>query len=477
MASKTVLALDFGTSSIKSGIIDSRGELLWTESKVFPQVPDYDNWETNQWIYCLEQLFTSLAKSVRRGEIGIPDAVSISGNGPTLVAMGANYADRRQASWPVLLWMKAPDERVSGHESFYLPKINWMRHHHPAEYQSVRRFMSGPEYIAWVLSGSEATITPHDDFTPYIWTRKAIRDYGLDDNAFPPFVNAGEVMGRIDRRGAEISGLPEGIPVVAAGSDFLMSLLGTGVIEDGLTCDRAGTSEGINYCSDRKVNSEHLRVLPHAVPGKFNVAGILASTGRMFEWFRSFSHQREISYMEMMQRIVAADSRQAAPWFFPSVQSGHSWDFKGGMFAGLQPEHSSADLGRAVVNAIGFSIRSALEYLDDAGCTVSIMRSCGGQAKNGLWCQMKSDITGVPIEVPMIKDAELTGCAAMGFHGIGAFTGIEEAVGELVHIESRFEPDTARIDEYRSNFLAWKESYAYIREAARHLPGLTGPVE
>jgi sugar (pentulose or hexulose) kinase len=90
---------------------------------------------------------------------------------------------------------------------------------------------------------------------------------------------------------------------------------------------------------------------------------------------------------------------------------------------------------------------------------------------------MKSDITGVPIEVPMIKDAELTGCAAMGFHGIGAFTGIEEAVGELVHIESRFEPDTARIDEYRSNFLAWKESYAYIREAARHLPGLTGPVE
>ncbi len=473
MSGKTVLCLDFGTSSVKAGIIDSGGGLLWTGNQVFPRVPDYNNWETNQWLYALEQLFSDLSAVRRNGELEHPDAVVVSGNGPTIAVLGENYADRRLFSWPVLLWMKAPDLRVAGHKSFYLPKINWYRSTESDDFARARRFLSGPEYISWVLSGEEFTVTPHDEFTPFIWNDESIEAYGLNADLFPPFASVGQAVGKIDRRGSEISGLPEGLPLYAGGSDFLMSLLGTGVIEPGLTCDRAGTSEGINYCSDKAVENESLRTLPHIIPGRYNVAGILSSTGRMFEWFRTFSHQREISYHEMMERIEAVRSKGPSPYFFPSVHQGNSWDFKGGMFAGLQPEHSSADLGRAVVNAIGYSIRSALEYLRDSSCTVHSMRSCGGQAKNALWCQMKADISGVAIEVPLIKDAELSGCAAVGFYGMGEFSSISEAVGSLVRIESRYEPRAEEVEFHQRNFLAWKESYAYIREAARHLPHLT----
>jgi xylulokinase len=451
MQSPSVLTLDFGTSSVKAGVINAGGVLLWSGSQVFPQVPDYDAWETNQWIYALEQLFSQLKRRYAEG-LQFPDAVVISGNGPTLVALGSEYRDRRLASWPVLLWMKAPDRRIEGQPSFYLPKVNWMRLENARQFDSAERFISGPEYIAWLISGSEGTISPHDEFTPYIWDSPGLEAYGLDPERFPPMINVGEVMGEVDKQGRELSGLPLGTPVIAGGSDFLMSLLGTGVIEPGLTCDRAGTSEGINYCSAVPVISPELRTLPHIIPGKYNVAGILASTGRMFEWFRSFSHQREISYMEMMQRISDSDRTDSAPWFFPSVHQGRVWDFNGGVFAGLQPDHNSADLGRAVVNAIGFSIRSALEYLDDSGCTVDSMRSCGGQAKNALWCQMKADITGVNIEVPVIKDAELTGCAVLGFVGLGIYADIPSAVRSLVTMESRYEPDPSQAGDVSPQF-------------------------
>lgn len=467
---RCILSLDFGTSSVKAGLIDETGTLLWSDQQVFPQVPNYENWETNQWLYSLEKLFAVLGRNIADGEIPHPDAVVVSGNGPTLVALGENYPDRRLSSWPVLLWMTAPDLRIGGEQSFYLPKVNWLKHHNPGFLAKTRRFISGPEYISWLLSGEEVSITPHDGFTGFLWNDAGLAAYGLSPDLFPPFVEVGASVGKIDRRGADMSWLKEGTPLFAGGSDFLMSLLGTGVIEPGLTCDRAGTSEGINYCSDREVLSPELRTLPHIISGYYNVAGILSSTGRMFEWFRSFSHQREISYMEMMKRIDAADGGQSAPWFFPSMHRDSSWDFKGGIFTGLQPEHSSAQLGRAVVNAIGFSIRSALEYLDHEGCTVDVMRSCGGQAKNELWCQMKADIAGTSIEVPVIKDAELTGGAVLGFYGLGLHDEISSSARELVRIEKRFDPGEERREEYRQKYLAWKESYEYIRQAAEHLP-------
>lgn len=472
-----IFALDFGTSSLKAGLIDPGGKMLWSSSRVFPQVPDYQNWHSNQWLFTLEQVFSEFSRDREKLNLDYPEGVVVSGNGPTMVLLGKDYRRQRRGNWPVLLWMTSPDQTLDGELSFYLPKLNFVSSSHPELMEETEKVMSGPEYISWVLSGSEHTISPHIEFQPFIWTADSIRNYGFSPDLFPPIVQPGTVSGEVDAVGSAITGLPTGTPVISGGSDFFMSLLGTGVIEDGLVCDRAGTSEGINYCSSRKVENPHLRTLPHIIEGKYNVAGILSSTGRMFEWFRTFSHQRSTSYREMMEAISRVSLDAPAPWFFPSVHQGSSWDFKGGIFAGLQPEHSSAELGRAVVHAIGFSIRSALEYLSADNCTVHEMRSCGGQAKNPLWCQMKADITGVRILVPSIKDAELSGCAVLGYIALGRFSGIPDAVDGLVTIEQVYEPDQTRSRQYGKKYIAWRESYEYIQEAAVHLPYLQNESE
>ena len=476
-----VLALDFGTSSLKAGLIDLNGKLLWSGHSVFPQVPSYQNWTTKQWLSSMEKIFAQLRAFLQTPDQNsdqtsnpnpafnqnanrrrnVPDALVISGNGPTLVTLGEHYRDQRQTSWPVLLWMTANDHALEGEKSWYLPKIHWQREHNLASFNQAKCFMPTAEYISWVLTGVESVISPNAQFSEYIWTEDSLRAYELSPALFPSFISPGQLIGNLDKIGASISGLPPGLPIIAGGSDFLMSLIGTGVLEDGLCCDRAGTSEGINYCSATPATSEELLVMPHFKPKYYNVAGILAGTGRMFEWFRSISHQQNISYIDMMKRIVAVTESQ--PLFFPSLHKGSRWEFSGGMLTGLQPDHDSAILGRAVVVAIGFSIKATLASLERAGYPVRVMRSCGGQAKNDLWCQMKADISSVSIEIPEIEDAELTGSAILGFVGLGCVSSVDEGARLLVRIKKRFDPEPE--NRYHSQYRAWMKSYEYMREA------------
>lgn len=470
----TVLSIDFGTSSVKAGLIDHQGRLVWSSGSVFPQIPSYENWQTNQWLYSLEQIFGDFSDARNNRAVPHPDAIAVSGNGPTLVALGSDFQQGRRANWPVLLWMNAPDLSIPGNPSFYLPKVHYERQHNPQRYEATTCYISGPEYISWLLSGELCTISPSEEFTRYIWDESQFLAYDLSPGLFPDVIGLGKVIGSIDRTGSRLSGLLEGTPVVSAGSDFLMSLLGTAAVSPGVTCDRAGTSEGINCCIEQPINHPALRVLPHAIEGLYNAGGILSSTGRMFEWFRTITHQRETSYQQMMQGIREVRPEVSGPWFYPTLQADQCWDFKGGMFSELQPEHNSAHLGRAVVEAIGFSIRANIEYLEESGCSINSMRSCGGQAKNDSWCQMKADITGTTIEVPVIRDAELCGCASMGFLGLGMFSNSVQASVELVTIEKRYEPDMETSDILRSKYLAWRSSYDYIRNAASHLSGSAG---
>jgi xylulokinase len=271
----------------------------------------------------------------------------------------------------------------------------------------------------------------------------------------------------VDRRGAELFGIPAGVPVVSGGPDFLMSLLGTATTAPGRTCDRAGTSEGINHCTDKSVASPLVRCLPHIVPGLYNVAGVLSSTGRIFEWFRRISRQRSVGYERMLSDIVAAGFDHE-PYFFPSVHEGAAWEFSKGLFVGLRSDHGTAQMGRGVVYSIGYAVRQSITSLHDAGCDVSELRACGGQAKNAVWNQMKADITGLPISVPAVVDAELLGCYCCARVGLGDYDDIVAASDRHVRLEHRYEPDPARSGEFTEGYERYLGTYQRYVTAIRN---------
>ena len=455
VAQRTYLVLDIGTSSLKGAVMSSHGEQLSSiRQRIMGPSEKTADFRSSRWTDALRRAVPRLSRGYHI------DAVVLSGNGPTVVAVD----DAGEPVGDPLLWLDGRSESIPGNTSFYLGKIAWFERH-AAAVDRVRWYLPFPEYLIHWLTGEAVATTPGDEFSPFIWSDGDRRRADIDASRLPPFVTVGTVAGHVRRERAEALGIPAGTPVVAAGSDFLMSLVGTNTLRPGETCDRAGTSEGINHCSATRIDRPGLRTLPHVIPGLYNVAGILSSTGLLFEWFREISGQKSRDYGDMMLDILEIPDSATIPWFFPSVHRGAAWEFQRGMFIGLGPEHDSAAMGRAVVLSIGFAVREAVDILRDASCDVAHLNACGGQARNGLWTQMKANMTGVPIQVPAVPDAELTGDLCAGMVGLGEASSIQEAAHSVVHMVHTFEPDPDRSAFFTEQYHRYRERYRRFREA------------
>lgn len=455
MNNELYLVIDIGTSSLKAAICTEAGEMLSSIHRgVMGPSESPRDFTADRWTTVVEE---SIPRLVDRYAIR---AVVISGNGPTVVAV-----DREgRAVGPPLLWLDDRTDPCPGGDSFYLPRIRWFQSN-TALADTVRWYLPFPEYLLYRLTDEAVAITPGSEFNRFIWDTAEAEAAGVDPWRLPPFVTIGSVAGRVTSQASRWSGIAAGTPVVAAGSDFLMSLIGTNTLRPGATCDRAGTSEGINYCSDRETHSNNLRTLPHVIPGYYNVAGILSSTGLLFEWFREISGQRSHDYGDMMLDIVRVPDEADIPWFFPSLQRSGSWEFRRGMFIGLGAQHSRADMGRAVVLSIGFAVREAIGMLDEAGCPVTALNACGGQARNGLWTQMKANITGLPIHVPAVPDAELVGNLCCGLLAMNEAASLQEAADRVVHMVHSYEPEPARTAIYREQYEQYQARFQRFQAA------------
>jgi xylulokinase len=439
-----LLCIDIGTSSVKGAVIGIDGKLKsWNRVSLYTATgEDFAHWDADRWRKALGLLLDGLENHDRI------DGIVVSGNGPTVVPIGSDGLPVFEA----LLWLDRREIRKPEVASLFLPKILWFAEEYPAIYEKTDSFLSCPEYIAFVLTGEKVTATPSTEFSSYIWTEEAIGRYGLDTDKFPPTVSITTAVGTVLPSIAEQFSFRGRIPVYVGGPDFLMSLLGTGVTIPGRTCDRAGTSEGINFCSPTPIHHPRLRTLPHVIEGYYNIAGILASTGRIFEWFRKISGQTEKSYVEMFREIKHTARDISEPRFFPSMHTGEVWEFTKGIFLGLGPHHETPSLGRAVVEAIGFAVRDHIGTLEQHGCTVDELRVSGGQARNTIWNQMKADITRKKVALPAIKDAELLGNACVGFTGESRFSSIKEASDELVCIQHVLTPNEEEAAFYDGAF-------------------------
>jgi len=444
-----VLSIDIGTSSMKGGVISIDGELVSFSQVALADTSrnDFLDWDGNIWKRALYSLIKILSKKNILNQIDIR-AVVISGNGPTIVPVGFDG----ELIGSSHLWMDKRINKIPSEKSFFLPAVSWIKNNNPRIYENTKFFLGCPEYISYILTGVITGFTATKDFDPYIWTKDGINAYGLDSDKFPELFRIGNPLGPVTKEAEALTGIPQGLPVYAGGSDFIMAILGTGAVVSGRTCDRAGTSEGINYCSDIPVTDERIRTLPHVIEGYYNAAGILSSTGAIFEWFRRISGQKDKLYSDMMNEIREIGHSRGIPGFYPSLHRGEVWEFSGGLFVGMEVDHGPAEMGRAVTNAIAYGVRDLIETLEKNNCPIDILRVSGGQGRSPVWNQMKADVTGKQIEVPSVIDTELMGNACTGFTASGFFTNLQESAESLVKIVKTHTPDMIEYEKYTEGY-------------------------
>ena len=367
-----ILALDVGTSSVKGALISHNGKLI-SEARVF-----YKSSESAVLVQALKELVSKLDSTF------FIDGIAVSGNGPTFIPL---FADGSSGN-PILWFSKNENPLFSG-KSLYLPKLLWLKENDAELYDKADVFLPSDSFVNFLLTGEKSAAVVNDRFIPFFWSGEDAENNSLDADKLPPLIFTGEKIGKVSKTGEKIFGIKSGIPVFAAGSDFLMAILGTATLEPGQACDRTGTSEGINICiaSEAARDCSGYRTMPHITENCSNISALIPDSGKIFAGYKDCRNIRDIEESDAFAEVCRL-----------------------------------------------------LRKLEHEGFASDALRISGGQAKNPVWNQAKANALEKRILVPEIVDAELCGCACAAFAGLGEFISPSQAAEQLVKIQKEYIP-------------------------------------
>jgi xylulokinase len=478
-----ILVFDIGTTVLKGALLSEEGDFISLSSRTLNMIQtantNYFEADAAQWKIAFKEISTELLavdgvpKSIR--------AVAVSGNGPTLVPVDISGEFLN----PVMTWMdrrgteeSATIEKIQDFyldPTFYLPKALWLAKNKPDVYEKTRHFLSCPESVTFWLTGEAVTILPGSHFEKYFWSKKLLEKLGLDNSKFPGFVKPGEIIGKVTTSGSIESGLPEGLPIVAAGPDFIVSQLGTATVYPGRACDRAGTSEGINLCTENYITDPRLMGYGHIIEPWFNVSGIISTSGRAQDWIINTFGYGHLDCEEFLDETTGVPSGSGKLLFLPYLTGERAplWNPDArGAFIGLTLNHGRSEMVRAVLESIGYAMRDVIEVMSENGAKISELRITGGPARSDIWNQIKADITGKNFLVPESTESELLGDLALALRALGDSNNLADTADRIVRIKKVYEPQQENSGIYNEMFDIYRESYGGLKSVFNSLAAI-----
>ena len=481
--SKYVLGIDIGTGSCKCCVITTEGEIICSYSSEY-DVNAAESGSVTQnpkvwykaFIDTLKKIKVNLEDITAVGTTGQMRGLTFIGKDKEVVADSVLWNDTRCVDEAEMLNRK---EYGSIKEITYnpintmctLPKILWTMKHEAKIWNDTYKFIYPKDYINFALTGeiatdhSDASGSSVYDFKSKTWSKKIIADFSLGKEKFPEILNSFEIIGNINEKAAEKTGLKEGIPVVAGGSDATTELFSIGVV-NGKQCKiRLGSSCGISTVVEEKSYStamEHYCWKP--VTGE----GIVLDINTRFcaqsvRWLRDVFYNKMPKTGETYQ-LIDREAKSVKPGtdgliFHPYLQGEDApyWDMAlRGMFSGINAGHQRRHFARAVFEGVAFSIKDVITTYPEIYDKCEEYKVIGGGTKSETWLKIIIDVLGKDVILPKKGDAAFGACliALIGT----ADTDIQDLIEDIVEKDNNvLKPNFQNTEFYNEQFSRYKE--------------------
>ena len=100
------------------------------------------------------------------------------------------------------------------------------------------------------------------------------------------------------------------------------------------------------------------------------------------------------------------------------------------------------------LEANAFMLKRNLDLMASVGSAARQVFSTGGGAKSALWCQIKADVTGMPIVLLAQPETTIPGDAILAAVASGAYRNLDEACANMVRTQGQIEPNVANQNVY-----------------------------
>lgn len=314
-------------------------------------------------------------------------------------------------------------------------KVRWLLDNEPEVYRKSRWFLAPKDFINFRLTGVAAT-DPSEASGTYLWdagadrySARMARVLGVDLDRFPPVVGAHDIVGGLTNAAAEETGLAAGTPVVCGGGDFLVSLLGLGLIGGGDAVDVTGTSTLFVVHRDAPVIHPFVQNLRH-VAGGWAAFFMLDSGGMAMKWCRDLlgsTGRGSVTYEEMIALAETVDPGSRGLTFYPYLFGERRAEntCARGAFFGITHEHTAAHFARAVMEGAALSIGMNVVTLRGLGIVIDRVICAGGGTRNRLLTRIKADVLNLPLVVSDEPESTIRGCGILGAFATGMIDDME----------------------------------------------------
>lgn len=386
------------------------------------------------------------------------------------------YAVAKAQNQPFL---KNHGDQVSSEWMF--PKILETYRHSPAVYEAAERFSEAADWLSLMLTGVETHSAPfagnkafYEDAYPAADFFEAVEPgFGsvIGDKVLPDTAPILSTVGKLDARGAALSGLCEGTVVAAPQIDAHCSMPALGITRPGTLMLILGTSGCyiLHHQDTIFVPGICACVKDSVIPDLCTYEAGIVSCGDHLDWFvhncvpESYESKARELGMSMHQYLrslvqdkpVGEGGLVALNWFNGNRCPLSDSDLSGVIF-GMTLTTLPEQIYRALIEGIAFQTAIIIEGYAAAGIHVDQVIASGGIAKkDSMLMQILSDVTGKTIRVANDTQTSAIGAAVYAAVAAGIYDNIDEASEHMkVGADKVYTPSGA---DYSQLFTLYKQ--------------------
>jgi xylulokinase len=283
---------------------------------------------------------------------------------------------------------------------FTLPKLLWVRDHEPENFARVKKVLLPKDYIRFELTGeyasdvSDASGTGLFDVVNRRWAFDLADKVGVSRDVLPAIFESAAVTGTIQARAAAATGLKAGTPVVGGAGDQAASAVGNGIVQPGIVSCTIGTSGVVfGHLKEPAYDPQgRVHTFCHAVRGAWHTMGVTQGAGLSLQWFRN-QFAPGTSYDDLTWEAAGAEA-EGLYWlpYLMGERTPHLDALARGGWIGVTAKHTRADLIRALIEGVSFSLKDCLDIVSTLGVEIESVRVSGGGARSKFWRQLLADI-------------------------------------------------------------------------------------
>jgi L-fuculokinase len=464
-----IIVFDCGATNVRAVAINSKGEILASESyhnhtKPDPLFPAYRIWDTFEIWEKMCRASKKVLKEINKDDIA---AVTVT----TFGVDGTLFDPDGRMLYPVISWQCERTNPIMADIGKYIPlkelyaesgvlpftfntinKLIWFSENRPELIEKSHRFLFMPSIFAYNLTGEMANDTTMagtsmlTKATDRAFSDTILSRIGFPGSKFGELVEPGTITGRINTRASLETAIPAGIPVVATGHDTQFAIFGSGAGINQPVLS-SGTWEILmvraeKFRSGKEQLEKGITTELDTLPGKFNIGNQWIASG-VLEWARRtlYGDMKKNVYERMISAAEkvppGSNGVKVVPKFYEELKGK-----AGGQILGLTLESSRDEIYRAILESLSERLAEGKKALEDAGGFRAENILCvGGGSKNRLWNKLRANYTGVPVRIIDQKETTVLGASLFAQAACGNASSPEDARSAIDYRSEIIEPD------------------------------------